>query len=682
MTGVRKILAVILAAVMALCCMPVGAEEAAPTTEPVLIDKDTLIVGSTTAMSGNFFSEMFGNNTSDIDARALLHGYNLMEWNSAFGAYGINRSVVSGFIATDDAAGNRTYTVSIYNDLTYSDGTPITAADYAFSMLLSVSPAMRAIGADTVESDYIVGIDAYKAGETDVLTGMRILSPTQMSITVKAEYRPFFYELALLDYNPYPIHVIAPGCEVVDNGEGVMIRNADQSVTEPIFSAQLLEKTILDPATGYLNHPEVVSGPYTLLSYNPKTHTANFVANPAYKGNSNGVKATIPNIVFRPVSPDTMMEELAEGKVDLINKTVSEQNIMDGLALTGEGGVASINYPRSGYSFISFNCEKPATGSLSVRKALATALDKAALTTDYVGNYGLTVDGYYGIGQWMYQIISGAVAAPLGAPDDENATEAEIQAYEEEQQEAWDALNLDGLTRYGFDLAAAENILVEDGWMLNQNGGDYEAGQDQVRCKVIDGALTALDLKLIYPEGNTIAPALQSAFADNLAQIGVKVTLEARPMTDLLDVYYRNVDRDCDMIYLATNFATVFDPSYTFSPADAYQGKSNRTAIMDEELYNRAVAMRQTEPEDTLGYCQKWVSFQERWTEVLPTIPVYSNVYFDFYTNILQNYNVNASLTWSQAILGAYFGMPAEEEEEDFFEDEGEFTDEGGDFFE
>ncbi len=678
----KKILAIILAILLALCCMPAWAEAPEPTAEPILIDKDTLIVGSTTAMSGNFFSEMFGNNTSDIDVRALLHGYNLMEWLPELGSYGLNRSVVSGLVATDDIEGNRTYIIALYDDLTYSDGTPITAADYAFSMLLSVAPEMKAIGADTVESDYIVGIDAYKAGETNVLTGMRILNPYQMSITVKAEYRPFFYELALLDYNPYPIHVLAPGCEVVDNGEGVMIRNADQTVTEPIFSAQLLEKTILDPAVGYLSHPSVVSGPYTLVSYDGDTHTAQFTVNPAYKGNRNGVKATIPNVVFTAVEPGHMMDALASGEVDLINKTVSEANISEGLALMADGTIASANYTRSGYSFISFNCEKPAMNSVAVRQALAHALDKNALVAAYVGNYGLAVDGYYGIGQWMYQIVSGTLPAPVDELP-EGATAEETREYEEEL-EAWAEVNLDGLTRYEFDLEKADALLTQDGWTLDQNGEAYQAAAGQVRCKVIDGTLTALDLKLVYPEGNTIADSLQTCFADNLAKIGVKVTLEARPMNDLLNVYYRNVERDCDMIYLATNFATVFDPSYTFAPADAYQGKSNRTAIVDEELYARAADLSRTEPGDTLAYCQKWVAFQERWTEVLPSIPVYSNVYFDFYTSFLQNYAVNANMTWSQAILGAYFGMPAEEEEEeDFFETEdGNLTEDGDHFFE
>ena len=87
--------------------------------------------------------------------------------------------------------------------------------------------------------------------------------------------------------------------------------------------------------------------------------------------------------------------------------------------------------------------------------------------------------------------------------------------------------------------------------------------------------------------------------------------------------------------------------------------------------------MRRTEPGDVLTYCQKWVAFQERWAEVLPAIPVYSNVYFDSYAETLHDYSVSANLTWSEAIVGAYQGdaMPEETEgegEEDVELEDGE----------
>ena len=64
--------------------------------------------------------------------------------------------------------------------------------------------------------------------------------------------------------------------------------------------------------------------------------------------------------------------------------------------------------------------------------------------------------------------------------------------------------------------------------------------------------------------------------------------------------------------------------------------------------------MRKTEPGDTLTYLKRWIAFQERFNEVLPMLPVYSNMYYDFYTDSLEEYWIEENITWGQAIVGAY----------------------------
>ena len=651
----RKLFAMILALLMAVNCTAMAEE--IPSEDEAYT---RLVVGNTTALTGGFFTEMWGNNSSDIDVRMLLHGYDLMEWNSGIGAYSINHAVVSGLVVMDDDEGNRTYTLALCNDLYYSDGTRITAYDYAFSILLSMAPQVAAIGGQTVESDYIVGTDAYKRGETDVLSGVRVVAEDMLEITVKAEYRPFFFEMALLDYNPYPIHVIAPGCKVVDTGEGIAIRNVDETVEEPLFTAELLQETILNEETGYRSHPSVVSGPYTLVSFDWETREAEFAINPYFKGTSLGEKPSIPTLVLRTVSNDTMIEELRAGEVGLLNKCTSADVIAEGTAMVAEEPVRMANYTRSGFSFMSFSCERPTVSSQAVRQAIAYCFDQDAMVQEYVGNYGLAVHSYYGLGQWMFQLVNGTMGVPVEELA-EDATEEERTAYDEALI-AWEELSMDGIPTYSLDIDAAKQLLADDGWTLNRQGESFDEEKDDVRCKQVDGELVALDLTMIYPEGSAIADSLDATLIGNLAQAGIKLTAEPKPSNELLDIYYRNVARECDMIYLASNFSTVFEPSAAFNPTEAYVGSTNRTGITDQELYDLAAAMSQTEPGDVLSYCQKWVAFQERWAEVLPAIPVYSNVYFDFYTSTLQNYNVSENMTWTQAIVGAYLGDVMEEE--------------------
>jgi len=213
-------------------------------------------------------------------------------------------------------------------------------------------------------------------------------------------------------------------------------------------------------------------------------------------------------------------------------------------------------------------------------------------------------------------------------------------------------------------IVKANKLLDGAGWTLNREGKEYRPGTDDVRCKMVDGELVALDLTLMYPRGNHIVDTMQENFLDNLAEAGIKVTLVPEEMDELLKSYYNEKERTTDMIYLATNFHVVVDPSITYS-MDQTVGHQvwNNTWSDDEELWQRAVDMRKTEPMAIYDYVRKWVLFQGRYNEVLPTIPLYSNIYFDFYTNQLQNYYITAHVTWSQAILESYFGeAPVEEE--------------------
>lgn len=620
-----------------------------------------LVVGNTTAFNGNFSTNMWGNNTADLDVEQLLFGYNLVFWQYDQGYFDVDPSVVTGILVYDDEVGNRTYQLALAEDLYYTDGTQITAKDYAFSILLSVAEEVKALDGNTDNFGAVLGMDAYKRGEAATLAGVRVMSDHMLAITVDAVNLPFFYELGLLRCLPLPIHVIAPGCEVKDDGQGVYLDK-----TAGTFTAEALRKSILDPENGYLYHPTVTSGPYKLISFDGVT--AEFEINEKYKGNAEGIVPTIPYITYKTVSNETMMEDLESGELGLINKAVNADSIMAGLGLVGEGAAQMSSYARIGYSFISFNCEKPAVSSQAVRQAMAYSMDKDALVSSYVGNFGLRVDGYYGIGQWMYQVLTGALIPEVEEP--EAGASAEEKKEYEETLKGWEELTMDNIPVYNLDMDRANQLLNEDGWTLNRDGNTYQPGVDDVRCKMVNDELVALDLEMIYPEGNAIADSMQVTFVDNLKQIGVLVKMTPVPMAELLTQYYRQDARDCDMIYLATNFSEVFDPTLTYAPVDGIN--SNFSHLEDEKLYELALDMAKTEPGDILTYCQKWVAFQEYWAQVLPAIPVYSNAYFDFYSPLLQDYEISATATWSQAIVKAYLGDPAEENEEEMEEDFGD----------
>ncbi len=626
-----------------------ASEEGEAELPEVEYDYDLLTVGTATPFSGCFFTQMWGNVGSDLDVRILIHGYNLIEWRNEEGIYNIDPSVVRDMTVTQNGAGDRTFTLTLCDDLFYCDGTEITARDYAFTMLLSIAPEIAAIGASTRPLEYLVGYEDYVSGKTNCLAGVRILGDHKLSIAVSHKYLPVFFDLALLDCTPYPISAIAPGCRVADDGKGAYIANIDADEKEPLFTAELLRQTILDPETGYRTHPEITSGPYRLVSYDGTT--AEFEVNEYYKGNSEGIKPAIKRIRFTTTANEDMIAQLKAGEVMLLNKAVPAEVIQAGLDLVDSGDTfAMTSYPRSGLSFISFSCEKDTVGSENVRKAISLCLDKDGLIADSLGTFGMRVDGYYGLGQWMYQLVSGLLPYPVEEP----AEGEDTTAYEKELA-AWQALSLDEVSVYNLNVDAAVTLLVEEGYTLNEAGEAFDPAKDAVRCKKLeDGTLVPLKLTLLASEGTTVTEHLQEHFVDHLAEAGIELTVNVVPMTDLLKQYYRVETREADMFFLATNFDLIFDPSLTFQPDGEEINGYNPTGLADEELYRLALDMRMTEPGDLMGYCTKWVALQERFQEVTPIIPIYSSMYFDFYPTVLRNYDISANVSWSEAVISAY----------------------------
>ena len=642
-------LLLLLLALTPLCALAEEGEGDHATTLQTALDRPEsgepvhLVVGNTTKVSGSFFTTFFGNNTSDIDVRTMLHGYSPVVWDNQLEF--VPDPMVVESLTREAGAQGMTYTVRLNRDLTYCDGeTPITARDYVFAWALVASPEFAALGAETPDMN-VLGFDAYHAGETDVYSGIRLLGEYEFSITVRQEFNPYFYDLSQIALSPYPISVLAPGCTVADDGEGVYITNEDAGAEAPVFTAELLRKTILDPETGYLSHPQLTSGPYRLTGYDREAGVVDFELNPFYKGNYEGVKPVIDTITLVPVLPEDMVERLASGEVNLLNKCVDQSVIKAGIQLTAGGDFTQLDYPRLGYGFCAFSCEQGPQQFQAVRQALNYAFDSERFINEILGGYGMPVYGYYGVGQWMVRVCNGSLRLSDVAP----GKSAQSGQY-----------SLDSLNPYPVNLDEALRLLVEDGWTLNGDGEPFDPEKDELRYKLVDGELMPLSLHFAQCADNDAAALVVELFGETLPKLGAKLDVEVVPFTELLADYYReNGERKFDMNFMATNFVSTFDPYIVFLPRDDMQGPVNTSGIADDELLKLAWEMRITEPGDLDTFLKRWIRMQERFNEVLPTMPIYSNIYYDFHTSRLQNYHADAEYSWPVAILYAYYGEAA-----------------------
>lgn len=610
----RKMLSLFLALMMVLTIAPTMASaETAPAA-------NQLIVGSTTDISGDLFTTMWGNNAMDAAIKGLIHGYATVFYSKESG-YIIDPTVVEDFTTEVAENGDKTYTFKIAEDLTYNDGTKITAKDYVFTWLLTCSPVTESVGATLATATETMGYEAYRAGEASLFSGVRLVDEYTFSVTILAEFLPYFYELALVATSPYPYTVIAPGCDIADDGEGAYITGE--------FTSELLQQTMVDPAVGYRYNPKVTSGPYQFVEFNKESLQAVVKINPLYKGNYTGQKPSIETIIMKKVTQATMMSELEAGQVDLLFQVTGGNEIIEGQDLA-DRGVAEYNmFLRNGFGFFTFACEAGTpTYFAEVRRAIAYCIDVPEFARQFTKGFGQVVYGYYGAAQWM------------------------AKQYKEDLAEK--------LNTYALSLENAKAELEAGGWVLNEKGEPFVEGTDTLRYKEVDGQLMACKIKWASSVDNAVSDLIAQMLPENMRAVGMDIEQDTMQFAELLEYYYQpNTEEIPDgrhgyqMYNLATNFTAVFDPYYYYHTDPRYLGVDNTSGLMDEQLTDLAFKMRNLNGDQTEEFGEYWFQWQQRWNELLPTVPLYSNEYFDFYNPKLKGYEADSMWNWYYAILYA-----------------------------
>ena len=114
---------------------------------------------------------------------------------------------------------------------------------------------------------------SYQARQTQTLEGVHLIDARTFSIALDGSALPDYNELRYVDLFPSPLHVLLPGVDIVEDGEGVA------------FSRELSVEDLEAVMTGEMNyrsHPTVCSGPYVLQSYDEAQLIANLVRNEKY----------------------------------------------------------------------------------------------------------------------------------------------------------------------------------------------------------------------------------------------------------------------------------------------------------------------------------------------------------------------------------------------------------------
>ena len=532
---------------------------------------NSIILGNTTDLSGKFRYSSFGGTqpgAADLDVSNLVNGLGTVETTKE-GGYEYNKTVVKEHSEVDNEDGSRTYTITIYDDLKFSDGSAITAKDYlVFPLVFSSPVAVAAAGKDHKAGLNFVGFESFNTYDgtegsgTKEFAGLRLIDDYTFSITISPDYLPYFYAVTYAGLSPYYRAMWIGDADVKDDGNGCYL-------TESFYAknGDKFEKADLITATSQ-NTDETYpyTGAYVVKSYDNSDKSAVLEINPYFKGNYEGAKPSIQKVVYKKIVSSTQLEDLKAGTLDVIAGITGGDETNEALALAdaSEGKYVYTHYSRAGYGKLGFRADYGPVKYTEVRQAIAYCMDRAKFAKDFTGGYGGVVDGPYYAGSWMYK-----AAVEQGMI----------------------------LNAYATSVDSAIEVLTNGGWVYDKDGNEYvegvrykkipaaEASENDINYKSKDGAYVTtkvgddyympLAINWYGTSDNPFTDQLMTGFEnnDNMINAGFNVQDTIGDFAPMLDELYQSAVYGYysgSPMYSVFNFATgftsaVYDYSYNMT---------------------------------------------------------------------------------------------------------------------
>lgn len=643
----KKFLALLLAVVMVLTMVACG--------EGKKKADGQVVIGSSTEASGDWAYSAFVRNPNATDNAVLKLTDDMSTIESdQHGDYGINKTVVKSYERIEEENGNVTYKFVINDGLKFNNGEAVTAENFVAWTMFVTSPAGKEMGVVSATYNMLPGGLAYRNGETNVLSAVRLYDEKTFSITIaktgedgETSYLPYYYDITYASMQAVNLtYWFGEGWSVKDDGEGVYFVNADGKE----FTAETIGDTVT--AGRFATGNRVTAGPYNLVSFDQSSREIVLEVNENYNGNFEGQKPGIQKLVIVKTSEDTVMDMITTGQIQIYSQIAdgSEVNAVMDLIEAGTIDSSTSQYDRAGFGYFGFACDLGPTQFTEFRQAIAYLLDRVEFAQTFCKGWGSVVHGPY------------CTAFTMTAKTD---IEKKINHYD-------------------YNPEKAVELLKQAGFVYNADGSDYVDGSGEVRyakvteeqAKYYDSFNKVLaDGTILMPatinwassEGNAVSALLSTMLANSEATKAAGVSIVKTEMTfpELLNYMYRQdsygLGGDYSMpTYNMFNLATgynggVYDESYNWTTDPEYieQGY-NVQHLYDEQLDKLSMDMVYgVEPSDEATYLDLWEKYIIRWNELLPMVPLYSNIYVTVYPNTIDNYAEDSFWGFERAILYA-----------------------------
>lgn len=576
-------------------------------------------IGNVMELTGDW-TPYWTNNSANTDIYNFITGMDTVSMTPD-GIYQINETIVEKSDIKENKDASKTYTFTIKDGLKFSDGSDVTAKEYVTTVMLWSSKTIQDAGAKSDYGYYLKGYKGFKDGTSKEFSGVNLISDKEFSLTIAAEYIPYFHELPAVASTPTKLSFWTDETvEIKDDGNGAYFSDN--------FTAKNFKDRFNEARNEVGNFP--ATGAYKLKSYDKSNRTAVLEVNENFPGDYTGQKPKIKTIVYKKITQENALNELLIGGVDILHQVTNGDDITTGLDLVKKGGFDFVKYPRSGYGKVMFQTDFGPTKDVEVRQAIAHLIDRDDFAKSFTGGFATVVNGPYGESMWFYQ-----------------ETKSELN---------------EKLNQYSYSLEEAKNLLIKAGWILDKNGNEYKEGIRYKREK--NGKLIPLIIEWASPEQNKFADLLAVKLQQNkdIQEVGMEIKQTVMSFDELLLYMYRDgsVDKKYEvpkfgMYNLASNYKPIYDLTKDYTTdCEMVKAGYNNNFLADKDLENAAKDMVKLNPKDKEEYKANFVKFITKWNELLPDIPLYSNIYHDFFNEKLKNYNVNDLISISDALLYAY----------------------------
>nr|MDA8253196.1 ABC transporter substrate-binding protein [Rhodospirillales bacterium] len=251
--------------------------------------------------------------------------------------------------------GGKTITFQLRRGVKWQDGKPFSASDVAFTLNAVANPAYN--GGDSSYVQPIAGYAAVQAGKAKTLSGVQVLSPTEIRITLSAPDAAF---LSGLTQPILPQHVLA---------------------NMPIAQWK---------TDGFARHP-IGTGPFKFVKWVPGQYIE-LARNPYYYAGT----AKLKTVTWRFGDQNTMLAAFLRHEVDITPVPVNDAQMV-------KGNGSRLDVVRTfNFQYMGMNLADPRLADPVVRQAIAHAINKQDIVTSLLDGYGAPDNQLFPIDSWAY----------------------------------------------------------------------------------------------------------------------------------------------------------------------------------------------------------------------------------------------------------------------------------------